>query len=269
MGKNLVGYDDRLGNDVQIIGGELRTGNMIAGGAEQEIYEQSATQNYVLGTKKIINGGERVFVYGHVKSTAAAPRGRCVLAYNKGNTEKGTKLGALTNGSFVIPWTCVGTIVANQYAEGHILMQGGFVKRIRSHPAGAPAGVINLTCYEPHTDITLVAGRYGMLVENKYADVYTKSESGDWPGLVVGVSIMDVTANYYAWFQVKGPCGILSSQSAKGELNNEKEIVHGANPGSEVIVRAAHGYQTVGYLLPMSADSWDNENFMLIDLCIE
>lgn len=270
MGKNLVGYDDRRGNDVSIIGGELRTGNMIAGQLEQEIDEQSATQVYALGTRKYLDHGERVFVYVHMKSTAAVPRGRCALAYNLAATEKGAFLGILTNGSLIIPWTCVAAnIAANQYAEGHLLMQGGFVKRIRSHPAGTAGNAINLTCWEKHTDITLAAGRYGMLVENKYANVYTKSESGDWPGLVVGVAQFDFTADYYGWIQVKGPAAIISSQAAKGQLNNEKEIVHGANPGSEVIVRAAHGFQTVGYLLPMSIDSWDNENFMLIDLCIE
>jgi len=269
-GKNLTSYDDRRGNDVQIIGGELRTGNMLVGGKDQEIDEESATQNFVLGTRKYIDGGERVFVYSHIHASYQLGRGRCAQAYNTAGTEKGAFLGAQINGAYTINWTVVGaSIAANQFAEGYLFMQGGFTKRIKSHPAQTIGLACTLTLHEKLTDISLSAGRYGMLIENKYANVISREQAGFLPGLVVGIAPMDFTAGYYGWLQVKGPCGVLSSQNDKGNADAEHAIVAGASQGSECILQAAHGYQVIGYLLPMNTVSWENENFMLVNLNIE
>jgi len=269
-GKNLTSYDDRRGNDVQIIGGELRTGNMLIGGTDQDIDEESVTQNFVLGTRKYLDGGERVFVYSHIHASYQLGRGRCALAYNTAGTEKGAYLGALTKGAFTVDWTVVGaSIAANQFAEGYLFMQGGFVKRIKSHLAQTIGLAVTMNLHEKLTDVSLSAGRYGMLVENKYANVINREQAGAIPGLVVGVAPIDFTAGYYAWIQVKGPCGVISSESDKGNADAEHEIIHGGAAGSEVILKAAHGYQVIGYLLPMNTVSWENENFMLVNLNIE
>lgn len=270
MGKNSKSYDDRRGNDVLIVGGELRTGNMLAAGVEQEVDEVSLTQNYILGARKILDGGEREFVYAHIRNFGTEiGRGQCAIAHNTAATEKGAGLGALTQGSNIIPWTVQGAggIVANQFAEGHILCQGGLVLRIKSHPAGAQSAVVNLTCYEKYTDVTITAGRTALLVENKYSNVFSRSggESAI-PGLVVGVAQVYALKNSYMWIQVRGPAAVLSSQSDKGDVDGEHEIVHGTLAGSECVLRAAHGYQTIGLLLPMACISWDGENFMLVDL---
>jgi len=270
MGKNHKSYDERRGNDVLIVGGELRTGNMLAAGVEQEIDEVSLTQNYILGTRKILEGAEREFVYVHIRNFGTEiGRGQAAIAYNTAATEKGAGLGALTNGSNIIPWTVQGAggILANQFAEGHILCQGGIVLRIKSHPAGAQSAVVNLTCHENYHDVTIAAGRSAMLVENKYANVFSRSggESAI-PGLVVGIPQIYAVKNSYMWIQVKGPAAVLSSQSDKGAADGEHDIVANTLAGSECVLRAAHGYQTIGILLPMAVDSWDGENFMLVDL---
>lgn len=271
MGRNLKSYDERRGNDVQIIGGELRTGNMLAAGVEQEIDEVSDTQNYVLGTRKYLDGGERVFVYAHIRNFGVEiGRGQCAIAYNTAAVELGAFCGILTNGSKVIPWACVGAIAANQFAEGYIQIQDGFLLRIKSHPEGAALETINLTCYEKYTGTTVAAGNYGVLVENKYANVFSRSGGESHiPGLVVGVPTVYMLKNQYGWLQVKGPCSVISSQSDKGDADAEHAIVHGVSVGSEVVLQAAHGLQVIGHLLPMNVISWDNFNFMLVNLCIE
>jgi hypothetical protein len=249
-------------------------GGIGASKLEQDIFAQSATQKYELGTRRVINNGglPRVFYYAHIHASlaaAGASRGRVMMASDAG-TERGAFLGAQTAGAKTVTWTCVGDVVANQFKNGFVLLQGGFVREIRSHPAGGAGENITLTLYDPLPE-SIGAGRYGILLENPYANVYSRGAAGVHPnaeGPVMGVLGFDSTPDYYVWLQTWGPCGVIATPATLGDADNEMELHHGINPGDEVGIAAGHGYQSIGYSMVANAINWDNENFMIVDLRI-
>ena len=68
---------------------------------------------------------------------------------------------------------------------------------------------------------------------------------------------------------MKGPCGVISNENDRGDADAEAVLVCNANPGDEVKLFAADGYQIIGHTMPMNVTNWDGENFMAVDLCIE
>jgi len=249
-------------------------GNLLPGQAEQDLYEQSAVQRYAVGSRRVVdNGGlTRIFYYAHIHAgiTAGLGRGRVMMSSDDG-TERGAFLGAQTAGAKTVTWTAVAAIAANQFKNGFVLLQGGFVREIKSHPAAAaPGAEITLTLYDPLPE-TIGAGRYGILLENPYANVYNSGSAGVHPnafGPVMGVTGFDVTPDYYTWLQAWGPCGVIATPATLGDAANEMELSHGVNPGDEVGIAGGHGYQVIGYSMVANAINWDNENFMIVDLRI-
>jgi len=249
-------------------------GGILLGQAEQDIFEGSAVQKYELGARKVVcNGGlTRVLYYAHIHASlaaAGATRGRVMMASDDG-TERGAFLGAQTAGAKTVTWTAVGNIGANQFANGFVLLQGGFVREIKSNTAALAGAVSTLALHDPLPE-TIAAGRYGILLENPYANVYSRGAAGVHPnaeGPVMGVLGFDSTPDYYAWLQTWGPCGVIATPATLGDADNEMELSHGINPGDEVGVAAGHGYQSIGYSMVANAINWDNENFMIVDLRI-
>lgn len=242
--------------------------NLISGRLKSasEVCDISATQKHPIGMRHAPD--ERTFYYAHCRSAALLGKGRPALTWNTGGTQKGAYLGIQTLGSYTVGWTVqTDDVTKDQFAGGYVMLQGGYTKRIVGNTAAAAAAVTTLTLLEPITEAA-AAGRYGILVEALYSNVYDRSQTGDYPGLVVGVAVVQITADHYGWLQTWGPCSCMLSQTDKGDANAEAAWVSGANPGSECIIEAADGYQVIGHNVPMNTINFDNENFAMLDLCI-
>lgn len=211
---------------------------------------------------------ERVWRYAHIHPTGGNGRGRPMMATDKG-VERGAFLGAQVAGANTVTWACVGTVVANQFKDGYLLCQGGFVHRIRSNTGGA---TITLTLEDTFAACeAIAAGRYGLLLENPYANVRahaTCNGGASGSGLCVGINTIDVTSDYYVWLQTWGPAGVIATPATLGDAEGEIALCVGENVGDEVGITTGHGKQIIGHSMPCAAINWENENFMILDLCI-
>jgi hypothetical protein len=236
----------------------------------QNINVLSAIQRYPLGCR--LQVGERVFRYAHIRAAGAAGvRGRVAVCTDAG-LNRAANLGAIVAGAYTVNWTVVGANLAlNQLRGGYILMQGGFVHKIRSNTAGNIGAVIVLTLYEPFQAIeALPAGRYGLLLESPYANVDIFTATG--AGRAMGVYVAETVANQFTWLQTWGPAGIIATPATLGNVMAEIELCQN-QVGEEVSNRvqaAAMGFTMVGHSwVGGGAVNWDSENFLHIWLMID
>lgn len=234
---------------------------------DQGILEQSVTKVYAIGTRLAV--GDRVFRYAHIKSDATGlGRARVMVATDAG-VERGAYLGIQVAGAKTVTWTSVGAITADQYAEGYLLAQGGFVHKIKKNTAAASGGKsVTLTLYEAFAACeAIAANRYGVLLENPYANVGYFSQYG--AGMPVGVVLIDPTADYYVWLQTWGPSSVIGSVTSYGDLMAEYQLALGPNVGEEIKVATAFGQPDVAWLFMGGGGiSWENENFYFLWLRI-
>jgi hypothetical protein len=226
-----------------------------------EICDESATQQHAIGTRYAID--DRVFRYGHCYSTAALIRGGMCSSYNTGGTQKGAYIGVQTAGDYFLDWTVqTSNITLNQFKDGYALIQGGYYKKIKSNPATSSGSVCRFELYEPIT-ATAATGKTGLIVENLYANVYNKSQVGDWPGLPVGVPLISMTANYYGWLQTWGPCALMTQNLGAGDANSEGVWAYNEHPGCECAMQSGDAYPAVAWNVPMNTTNTDGENWVM------
>ena len=248
---------------------------------EQNINEVTATRTYPLGTR--LQVGERVFRYAKINpglfAHSPSIRGRALVTTDDG-TERGAFLGAIVAGAKTVTWTTVAAVLADQFKDGYLLCQGGFVHKIKSNTVGAaPSTAITLTLYEAFTaGEAIAAGRYGLLLECPYAHVDLLTNIG--AGRPMGVIGFDPGSDGYVWIQTWGPASMIATPATIGNLVNEIELVQAAGgpPREEVTHRQEDGgafgnpvgYPTMGQSwVGGGGINWDNENFLHIWLTID
>lgn len=257
-----------MGTWSNVIKGELTPENHIA--------SQSRTPVFPLGSRYVID--DRVFRYAHIKAMQDIfPRGRVAVSYNNAGTEKGTHLGVIINGAKTVHWTVQGIkVVKDQFKDGYLLMEGGFVKSIASNPYAAKDDAMQLFLKEPITEASAAAGHYGILVEGLYSNAVEQQLGIS--GLVIGVSLTDITEDYYAWLQTWGPCGVVGSAVAPGhapvddrfyDAEDQSGIVSpGISAADQMQIMSADGEQIIGYHIPYNTLNWENVNYQMLFLTI-
>lgn len=176
-----------------------------------QIYEWHSTQKHKLGTFGWTRDG-RVFRYARAGAAdlvvgnvlqAAAP-----VANHLALTPAAAAIGAT---SFT---ATLGATLAtlNQYAEGWAQIDttpgNGYAYPIDSHAAVAQSGVITAVL-PPDAPIQIAlttASRVGFHA-NPYGAVIVQPTTAT--GLTVGAAVAPITALYYGWIQVTGPCPVL------------------------------------------------------------
>jgi hypothetical protein len=231
------------------------------------------TAKHELGTRYAIS--DRVFRYCHIKSNAnVLRRGSVCVSYNTASIEKGAQLGAITNGTSIVPWTVVQrTVTKDQFKDGYLLMQGGFVKGVESNSPGAKGASINITLKEPITESSASSGRYGILCEGLYSNAMERTYGNTGPGLVIGVPLADYTEDYYAWLQTWGPCGVISTAATVNDTAQVTGIKAGVTTGDQIMSIATNAAMTqeeriIGYHIPYNTDNWDDEGYRMLFLTI-
>ena len=242
---------------------------------KQNINALNAVQQYPLGCR--LQVGSRVFRYAHILAAGAAgQRGRAAVCTDAG-VERGAFLGAIVAGAYTVNWTSVAAVAVNQFRDGYILMQGGFVHKIKSNTVSlAPGAVIVLTLYEPFQAIeALPAGRTGLLLENPYANVNAYGPApGSASGRVMGVFMAETVVNMFTWIQTWGPAGLIITANTWGDANAEMVITQNIAVSDECLphvgVVGSDGLQVLGQCFSGGgAVTWDGENFGNIWLTID
>lgn len=228
---------------------------------------------YILGSRYSI--GERAYRYAHIKNDQSLIRkGAVCVSYNSASIERGDKLGAVTQGARTITWTVVGPeIKRNQFANGYLFMEGGEVISIKANAAGARGVAIPIQLNEPIVQSSQSSGRYGMLVESTYSNAMERTFGNTGPGLIIGVTLRDMTEDYYGWLQTWGPCAVIGTQPVLNDSAQITGIHPGTDSGSQVVQHAISAGQIpeeriIGHHVPYNQDNWDSEAYRMLFLTI-
>lgn len=235
----------------------------------QGLFEQSSVAKHRIGTIRRLDDG-RVFVYAQDSGSGLAPGKLCMGVTGQDATivtEVIASAGSvgddhihITNGANTEFAT------ANAYKDGFIWTDdaagGGDMYKIRGHAAigSAASGVIYL--YDPlRVAITTSNTWSASKSPCKKVELY---DADDVDGIPIGVPPIDVTASYYFWLQVKGPCavltdgtltlglGVVASNSVDGavELTVPATTLAGCEVGTCISVSATTQYSLIDLNIP-------------------
>jgi predicted RecA/RadA family phage recombinase len=184
-------------------------GNVISGGIEQDVWTASATQNYALGTVRQFSDGRRFrYCQAGASGITRALMQQTAVADSKflDITQTGHSQTAGSK-SITVLCTTGSAVAANYFTGGHLLVTTGT-------NAGDIYPILTSTLEVTDTLLDLVlseALRNNIAATDKIAVIPNR-----WKKTVVvptttataapaGVPLIDVTASYYYWAQVRGP----------------------------------------------------------------
>ncbi len=157
--------------------------------------------------------GDRWFRWSKAGDTALAPGKLCIAAAPVSTHVDMLLSAAVAAGGRVLTPTLGATnaMTANQYKYGYLVINKatgfGAAYKIKSHPAAAASATCEFTLYddlEKAVDTTTEVS----VRKNKYDSVIVLP-TGAITNVLLGVPLLDVTAAYYFWLQVKGPAPVL------------------------------------------------------------
>jgi len=236
----------------------------------QGIYQQNVNKMTDLGRFIEFQGGRR-FRYckcndsagiAHAKMAAAS----LVVANDNAVTQTAMTV-ALSNGYIgekVVNVLLAAATTANLYADGLLTIEDGlgegYSYRIKSNKSGGALYTTpcELTLYDPIV-VALDATSVITLTMNKNKDVIINPANSD-ASVAVGVPLIDVTAAYYFWAQVKGYAALMMTTAGTiGQL-----VGPGAGDGT---CDAASGtvYKPWGQCVQIASSG----NYPTIDLQLE
>lgn len=184
----------------------------------QALFEESSTQKYRLGQRRPLADG-REYMYIQAGAANLDPgkltMARAMVAANEANLALANISAAVVAaGCREITVTVGNTILANTanaLAEGYInIVDGtgqGYSYKIKGHPAIAANGTGNLSLYDK-VRAALTTAKGTIFMNPAKAVIAT---AGVPTATLVGVPMFTITANYYAWVQVKGPAAVLAN----------------------------------------------------------
>jgi len=246
---------------------------MLPGGKWQDPQDQSEDQNFLIGSKLVID--DRVFRYCKAESDLRALIGAKNASYpREGNTAAveylaGTDQITLALNDHSVDYDA--EQLADYWKGGYIwIMWGptdtrgyGQMYRIKSNTAAAgtiPTRYVILTLETP-LRVTVPASAWHTAWPNVYRNV-KRSDSARMS--VVCVPLIPVTSGRYFWGQTWGPIFMSCTHAAPGLTDNDREIYfHESNhgeivPGSQVVFTAGQPFnQRAGFLIT-NTTAWTN-----------
>lgn len=198
----------------------------------QGLYEESSTALHALGELVHSNDG-RAFRYCKAGATALAP-GKLQQSSAQDTGDHNLAIAAAAIGATQIVTTSTVTVTENQYANGFALIADdtgeGYMYKISGH-AAATAAVVTLNLVDPII-VALTTATTIDLVKNPYDSVILNPTT--ITSSPAGVAVKAVTAAYYGWLQVSGPCSVL----ADGALTVGTDVVASDNVAGAVEITA-------------------------------
>lgn len=230
---------------------------------KQALNEESSTKIYELGTKLVVE--DWTFRYALLGASNVA-QGKVVqtAAPNANHANRPMEAAdAAALAATLDPVT--DNIAADDYNEGYLLINDangeGQTLRIDDTGAAAATGsVFAALTLRDKLRKALTSASEGSLIQNKWKNLIV-APGTTLTGRCVGVTIMDVTAAYYAWIATRGPHAVLTAGTA----------VIGANAVSPTAVAGAAGPATaatehvIGQFMSARADT----EYSLVDLTLE
>ena len=175
---------------------------------KQNVYEQSATQNYAVGTKLVY--ADREFHYAK-NGADALTIGRMnvgsVMVTDVENLAQATSGADQEIGDVQILMDVAtgGTWVENEYAEGYLLINDatgeGEIYRVLANKIRSTDTLMDVLLETPLRTAWAI-GTEVTMIKNKWYGVVVSPTTAS--GAFAGVNLVAVTAAYYCWLQTKG-----------------------------------------------------------------
>jgi hypothetical protein len=237
----------------------------------QSLFEQSSTQKQRLGTIRRLSDG-REFIYGQAGGANIAVGVLCQGAVhdvaNHGNI---AVTNANANDTSVTVTLSDLAATANMYAEGYLHISNsttagkGYAYKVKSHPAANANANLVIQLYD-YLRANLTTAFVTLCRHPAKALIIHPSPPTQ---ALVGATVIPVTANYYAWFQRRGPAAVLAngtlvagdhvapSASVDGSVSPANSLNANSNADCPGLLE-----QRVGKVLTVNADG----HYALIDL---
>lgn len=175
----------------------------------QGIKKESATQKHKLGEFRRLEDG-RCFVYCANAAVALAAGAVLQAAAPDSNAHNEAIAAAAAIGATELTVTFGGAVTANAYKEGYVHINDatgeGHIYKVKEHAAGTSSVTVYL---EEPIEVALVASTSEItFTKHPCKDVIVFPTTAT--SVPIGVPLIVVTASYYFWAQVKGPCPVLT-----------------------------------------------------------
>ena len=181
------------------------------GDAIPDPFSESATKLFPLGSK--LEYGDRKFRYAQIDSAVTSAgltlENKLAIA-----NHRDLEVAAASAGAKSITVTLGGGTEAavDYYNEGYIHINDaagqGQLLKIKDHPQADSEATLVLTLYDPLKTAITTSSKADLIASN-YKSINTAATTP--VGVIVGVSTIAMTANYYGWVQTSGPCSVLTS----------------------------------------------------------
>jgi len=173
----------------------------------QGLYEEVSTSLHNLGELVHSNDG-RTFRYCKAGGTALVA-GNLQQSSAQDTGDHNLAVAATAIGSKSIVTVGTVTVTANQYAGGFVTIADdageGYMYRISSH-AAATTSVFTLNL-EDKVQVALTTDTTIDIIKNPYDGVIVNPTTIS--SSIAGAAVKPLTASYYGWLQVSGPCAML------------------------------------------------------------
>lgn len=204
------------------------------GEPRQGIYEESASQNYAVGTK-LVYGDGRVFRYtkNAANTLTKAKMTQCQVVETKTHEiTQGDGVFAVGDTQIAMTITGSGTFVKDEFAQGWFFVNkgtamGDIYKVLASHlsyetggarGAGVDDTIMNLLLETPIRTATALTSE-ASLIPSRWYDVVVFPTAHT--GLATGVPLIGITASYYFWAQTGGACPIIVDTGETVAIGND------------------------------------------------
>lgn len=245
--------------DVTGVFNELITGyGFVPGGSAQDIFTESATANFKLGTR--IVEGDRVFRY----CKAGAALTRFIGGFNNNtwpiNAALTAEATALATTISVPDAACA----VNAYAGGYIVLFSSPLQFYRILSNTVSDGVDTVLTIETPLKVTCAIGIWATGYASPYADLRNITTGAVGFGSVMAVPIINVQSGYYFWGQTWGPCYAVADGTVPGTVVSERHVFFAQSGNIEPFVDAGSGNgQLAGYIIPVTSGGGGDQFYML------
>lgn len=179
---------------------------------KQGIYETSATQNYVLGTRLNLPDG-RSFRYAKAGATQLEP---ALMAQSEATASEAKEIAqtgyttSIGDTTITALLTTSNGLVDDELRDGTLLVNKGtglgYAYPIDGNTWVTGDTVMSIDLKEAIVVATAATSEF-TFTKNQFADLIVAPTT--LTGLCVGVPIVQIPAGYYGWVQTKGTCPII------------------------------------------------------------
>jgi len=250
----------------QVFNGEV--GMMVPGGSDQHIDEESATQNFIIGARKVV--GSTVYHYGKMGAAYTIDvsnqhRGACnANVLDEQNTSAAPASVAVGSMTLSILDAASGV---NEYQNGKIVVYTTEyqVFHIVSSEASDGTNVV-LHLLTPVRN-AIAAGTFTAIMKNPYSNIGGAAAIGTGLAPIVCVPERYFTAGYYGWFATYGVCAITQGEAL--DQTDGPDLVFSRLDGAvykkSTSIGAADSWQRAGHSLLEQTAGIDSNIFLQLD----